>query len=174
MVAGHSLGGIAILGVLDHGLADAVDAVVLVSTVHKRIEPGGLLKAAAVAFLQLASHRTHGIVMMRPGFGRNPHFDDLDELRRNWAEFDGDTLADAAQGLAGFDYTDSLRSCALPTRVICGDADRVTPVKFSREIADLTPDAQLEVLSGVGHMATWEAPSTVVRHICESVYAVVI
>jgi 3-oxoadipate enol-lactonase len=47
----------------------------------------------------------------------------------------------------------------LPTLVIHGDEDAMLPVQNGKLIASLIPDAELDVLEGVGHMFWWERPS---------------
>jgi pimeloyl-ACP methyl ester carboxylesterase len=63
------------------------------------------------------------------------------------------------QAIAGHDTSARLPSLALPTLVIHGDEDQMLPVENGRLIASLIPDAQLEVLHGVGHMFWWEQPA---------------
>lgn len=48
-----------------------------------------------------------------------------------------------------------------PTLVLCGDADAVTSVDASREIAQLVPGAELELIERCGHMLTMERPREV-------------
>ena len=40
--------------------------------------------------------------------------------------------------------------------ILCGDADRMTPVKYSQFLAAEMPDARLIILPGAGHMAMLE------------------
>jgi pimeloyl-ACP methyl ester carboxylesterase len=57
---------------------------------------------------------------------------------------------------------DSLATCAtidVPTLVIVGDEDTITPPKEARQIADAIRGSRLEVLQGAGHMANVERPS---------------
>jgi 3-oxoadipate enol-lactonase len=63
------------------------------------------------------------------------------------------------QAIAGHDTSARLPSLALPTLVIHGDEDIMLPVQNGRQIASLIPDAQLEILHGVGHMFWWEQPA---------------
>lgn len=48
-----------------------------------------------------------------------------------------------------------------PVLVLCGDCDQLTPAECSREIADLLPQARLEMLEQCGHMLTMEQPERV-------------
>lgn len=49
---------------------------------------------------------------------------------------------------------DSLRRVALPCLVIHGTDDTLIPPEEGREIASLIPDAELEVIEGMGHVIT--------------------
>ena len=46
----------------------------------------------------------------------------------------------------------------MPTLVIVGDQDRVTPPDLSNELADMIPDARLNVIRGAGHLSNLERP----------------
>lgn len=47
-----------------------------------------------------------------------------------------------------------------PTLVICGDADRMTPLSGARRLASLLPDGQLAVMPDAGHMAITESSTS--------------
>ncbi|MGN6300531.1 MAG: alpha/beta fold hydrolase [Angustibacter sp.] len=55
----------------------------------------------------------------------------------------------------------------VPTHVLVGELDRLTPVSHARRLAELVPHAQLEVLPGAGHMLGYEAAEVVARHLVE-------
>ena len=59
------------------------------------------------------------------------------------------------------DQKDTLSSFNAPLLVSCGTSDVLTPPKFSIEMANLAPDAKLELLGGVGHLSSLEAPEAV-------------
>jgi len=56
---------------------------------------------------------------------------------------------------------DEIGAITAPTLVIVGDADVATPVAKAKTIAAAIPDARFEVLPGVGHVSTLEAPAAV-------------
>ena len=47
----------------------------------------------------------------------------------------------------------------VPTLVLCGAEDRVTPPALSRELAHLIPGAQYEPIEGAGHLTNLERPA---------------
>lgn len=50
---------------------------------------------------------------------------------------------------------------SVPTLLIAGDRDDVTPLKKQRELVRLFPDAKLEIIKGVGHLTHYETPLVV-------------
>ncbi len=53
----------------------------------------------------------------------------------------------------------------VPTLVLVGDRDQLTPPRRSRDIAAALPDAELVVLGGAGHMVILERPGLVNLHL---------
>jgi len=69
-------------------------------------------------------------------------------------------LCDALAGLAArADSGPELRRIAVPTLVVCGEEDEVTPPEESRRMADAIPGARLELIPGAGHLASLEQPA---------------
>lgn len=73
----------------------------------------------------------------------------------------GVALALDAATLKRTDIRPLLKNITAPTLVICGDADRATPIELSQEMASAIAGSRLEVLAGVGHHAPLEAPAAV-------------
>ena len=59
------------------------------------------------------------------------------------------------------DRRGDLPHLAMPSLVLCGTQDSLTPPEQSREMADLLPDCELRLLDGVGHLSSMEAPQAV-------------
>jgi pimeloyl-ACP methyl ester carboxylesterase len=60
-----------------------------------------------------------------------------------------------------FDFRSQLPQITLPTLVISGTADQMTPLKFGRYLAENLPQARLVTISGAGHMTAQEQPAAV-------------
>jgi pimeloyl-ACP methyl ester carboxylesterase len=77
------------------------------------------------------------------------------------------TEARAAFGttLSTFDLAHGLSALSVPTVVIAGQHDRLTPPVHARAIAAAVPGVQLVELPGIGHTAPLEAPVEVSDHL---------
>jgi pimeloyl-ACP methyl ester carboxylesterase len=57
------------------------------------------------------------------------------------------------------DSTPTLSTITVPTMIIVGDEDAITPVKDSRALHAGIAGSRLEVLSGAGHLVNVERPA---------------
>jgi len=56
------------------------------------------------------------------------------------------------------DQQATLRKCKVPTLIMCGEYDKLTPVRRHEFMADLVPAAQLKIIEDAGHIPTLEQP----------------
>ena len=59
------------------------------------------------------------------------------------------------------DYSDILPSIKVPTLVLVGEADQITPPEHSREMAAAIANSTMVTIASCGHLATLEAPEAV-------------
>lgn len=59
------------------------------------------------------------------------------------------------------DHRDHLPGLQLPIELLCGSADKVTPLHLSQEIAERAPRAVLSSVDGAGHLLPFEHPHAV-------------
>jgi pimeloyl-ACP methyl ester carboxylesterase len=166
ILVGHSMGGVAVQAcalAYPELLRDRVAGIVLLSTLAKtnvstsrRLR--GLAERVAGSFdlRQLVSRPGIGTVFARVGFGRQPLASQVELNRQMLASCDTATAQAATVALLGLDLTAELPRLDVPTLVIGGTADVITPPVESRRIAGLIPGARLELLSGAGHMIMLE------------------
>jgi len=62
---------------------------------------------------------------------------------------------------SSFDALDRIGAVKVPTLVLVGDQDILTPPWFARELAAAIPGAKLQILEGGGHGFFWEIPEKV-------------
>jgi len=66
-----------------------------------------------------------------------------------------------------FDVMDRLREINVPTLVICGTEDQLTPLKYSRFLAESIPGARMVTVESAGHMVMLEQPGEVAQAVKE-------
>lgn len=77
-----------------------------------------------------------------------------DAMRRNGQE----TLYRDFLSCSTFDVMSRLSEISVPTLVLCGREDKLTPVKYSEYLQQSIPNAQLKVIERAGHMVMLEQP----------------
>ena len=87
----------------------------------------------------------------------SPHWDELLKLVR------GQTAEAVAQGSIAMaqraDSRPDLPTIDVPTAVVVGEEDAITPLEMARTMSDAIPGATLSVVPGAGHLSNLEAPS---------------
>jgi pimeloyl-ACP methyl ester carboxylesterase len=97
-----------------------------------------------------------GFLAARLGFGRDPHPSHVELVRRMLLECTPSTRLDAPRALVGLDLLADLPKITIPTLVIGGTADIVTPPSYAQQIARAIPNARLELMEDGGHMLMLE------------------
>jgi pimeloyl-ACP methyl ester carboxylesterase len=60
-----------------------------------------------------------------------------------------------------FDVMDKISVIHIPTLVVCGEEDQLSPVRYSQFMADKIPGALLKIIPDAGHMVMLEQPTGV-------------
>jgi pimeloyl-ACP methyl ester carboxylesterase len=179
VLVGHSMGGVAVQQFVTSfpDLArERVAGIVLLSTLARaplarntaRIEgPLERVVAGLPDSTRLWNARNLGFVLARVGFGKQPRPSHVELVRRMMADCADETRRLAPYALVGLDLTEAITHIDLPTLVIGGTADLLTPPAEARRIARLIPNARLELLDGGGHMLMLERTDDVNRLIAD-------
>lgn len=69
-----------------------------------------------------------------------------------------------------FDVRTQLAAIGCPTLVVCGDEDRMVPLRFSQSLARSIAGAQLVTVRGAGHMVMLEQPAPVNQAIAAFIF----
>ncbi len=185
VLAGHSMGGMAVMAMADHHpdlVADRVAGVALLATsscdmaamtlglpgplapAARWLERNGMAALAAVGAGRIPCSPLMGPLTRWLGFGRDPRPADVAAVA---------ALAAGCRigGVAGLRRAIDAHDCRLalvtfdgiPTVVAVGDEDRVTPVRHAAVIAQWLPGARLVVHPGAGHMLPVERATEVAR-----------
>lgn len=82
-----------------------------------------------------------------------------DEVIETMARIDPQAYRQGAQAVWLADQRQRAAAVAVPSLVLCGSEDRITPPALSEELAALIPGARLERIEGAGHLANAEQPA---------------
>lgn len=85
----------------------------------------------------------------------------LEEYARRLRETPREVLYGDFVACDRFDRLADLPEITVPAVVICGEADRMTPLRYSQTLAGQLPHAQLAVITAAGHMVMLERPAEV-------------
>ena len=184
VLVGHSMGGVAVQSFVTRFpevAADRVAGIVLLSTLA--YTPFGSRSTRTKARLeQLTKHSPDaqwlwdspnlGFLAARVGFGEHPRPSHVELVRKMMGECPSETRRDAPRVLIGLDLTGDLPHIRIPTLVVGGTADVLTPPFEARRRAGLIPGARLELMHGGGHMLMLERTEELDRLIVDFARAV--
>ena len=81
------------------------------------------------------------------------------EVVETMAAIEPEAYRIGAQAVWLADQRDEARAIRVPTLVLCGAEDRITPPALSEQLAALIPGARLELVHAAGHLANAEQPA---------------
>ena len=84
------------------------------------------------------------------------------KIRRNvvatMSKIDSAAYRIGAEAVWLADQADRARAIDVPTLVVCGTKDTITPPQLSAELRDLIPGSELVLITGAGHLSNLEKP----------------
>jgi pimeloyl-ACP methyl ester carboxylesterase len=158
VLAGHSMGGaIALEFALSY--PERLAGLILVGTgaklrVAQEILTGILADYAGTT--ELLAQRAHGEHV-------NPHL--LRLYVRRLREVNPQIIHDDFAACDNFDRRAEVSRITLPTLILCGDSDRMTPVKYSQFLHEQIAGSELIVVPVAGHMVMLEQPAAVAESV---------
>lgn len=193
VVVGHSMGGMALLEfarLRPEAIGPRVAGLVLANTTSADVM-GGMLPGAArrveaaLQALQEAAMRAlagklerfdglrqgwHGsqlgyVAVRFMGFGPNPSPSQVEFVERLLASTSSHVWLNLTPHLLTLDVDAVLPAIDVPTLVVAGTHDRLTPPGAAQRMADAIPGADLAVLRGAGHLSMLERPFGFTQHL---------
>ena len=82
-----------------------------------------------------------------------------DEVIETMAAIDPAAFRIGAEAVWLADQRDRARAISVPTLILVGDLDPVTPPALSQELASLIPGSRLEIIDGASHLANRDRPA---------------
>ncbi len=182
ILVGHSMGGMVAMeyavNLASDGSGERVSALALTSTAADQLIgiPGSermneSLVMGADSLLNIASRQKDHFIpkgdlsywTTRMAFGRSPDpaqvcltEDMIRSIPPAW-------VTEILSSLARFNIASQLNTVRMPTSVLVGSSDILTPPWHARRIASRIPNAELYVIPGCGHMSMLERPADLAK-----------
>jgi non-heme chloroperoxidase len=170
VIAGHSLGGMTAQSfAIRHPdvVRERVRGLVLVGTAPAAVVWAPLARVTRRVLkspmLETRMRARGGAPFVRGVFGARPNRAAVLATRDAFVNTAPDVRVGVLDSLLNFDLRPRLHTITVPTVVVVGSRDTLTPPRWSREIARLVPHARLVTLKRAGHMLPYEVPDVLVR-----------
>ena len=166
IVVGHSLGG-AVAIALTAGRPDMVIGLVLLSSCAKLPQVDGpwarLLPYLPGPLRKLLFFSMAQKLLFAPGVPRGAVSLGLHELQSCRPE----TILSDLHAAKTMDLSQAATQLDVPTLVMCGSRDKLTPPALSERLRALIPRSRLSLVEGAGHMLLLEVPTRVNQEILD-------
>ncbi len=152
VLVGHSMGGAVVLSYyLKH--PEKVDALVLIGT-------GARLRVMPAIFTSIQSaYKEYVEYSGRLVFHKNTlktKKDLVEELKANMRQIAPHIAYCDYKICDEFDIMDHLGEISVPTLILVGDSDKLTPIKYSKYMKDHIENSELHIIENAGHMVMLE------------------
>jgi pimeloyl-ACP methyl ester carboxylesterase len=181
VLVGHSMGGM-IIGELCAHHHDVVDervaGLVLMNTVVSHVVPDRAVPvarsvrrradarvAAGRRLPRLVGDNDRSLIATRVAFGSHPSGAAVEQVRSLGEQVDLRYYIPLWADLLDYDGEAALESVDLPTVVLVGSRDLLTPPSMARRIVRHLKDGELQVIEGAGHQLMQERPRQVAEQI---------
>lgn len=163
VVAGYSMGGYVALQMLAMATRPVHGLGLLATSARADTPEGAALRERAVAAIERDFERYVGTLsslLLTPAALQDRAL--LAAVRADMQAVGAATAVRQQRAAAArADRRDFVRGLALPVHVLGAADDKVTPPALSRELAELVPGAELELVEGCGHLLPFEQPARV-------------
>ncbi len=156
VLVGHSMGGAVGLELATNP-PKMMKGTVLVAT-------GAKLGVAPAVFRMLKENReTFFQTIDKTAFGADCPREIRERLTQPMRECPPSVILKDLKACDRFDIRDRLKEILLPTLIVCGKEDLLTPLKYSEYLKENITDSRLKVISQAGHMVMAERPELLNR-----------
>jgi 3-oxoadipate enol-lactonase len=153
-ICGLSLGGVIAIALYD-AAPDACASLILADTFAVHPEGKAIYERSVAGSndLRAMAGARIDVLLAQPA---DPEF--RSETIETMAAIDSAAYRIGARAVWLADQRERASLIAVPTLVLVGSQDLVTPYDLSAELSDLVPDARLQVIEGAGHLSNAERP----------------
>lgn len=156
-VCGLSLGGV--VAITMHARASVRCASLILADTFAEHPDGGAIYQRACDASRIMSMRAFAEARVDILLGGDATPDLRAEVVDTMAGIDPQAYRVGAHTVWLANQRNEARNIRVPTLILCGAEDRITPPALSEELAALIPSARLELIKAAGHLANAEQPA---------------
>ena len=153
-ICGLSLGGVVAVA-MHHAWPKRIASLVLADTFAQNPDGQGIYERSIAASNDLRALAEARVDLLL-GQPANPAV--RSEVVDTMARIDPAAYRIGVEAVWLANQRDRARRIAVPTLILCGTEDKVTPPSLSNELLQLIPGAQYETIAGAGHLSNLERP----------------
>lgn len=163
MLAGYSMGGYVALQMLASAPRPVRGLALIASSSRADTDEAAALRQRAVAAIERDFERyLYSLLGFMLSAGSQADADFVAEVRADMRAVGAEAAVRQQRAAATrADQRALLGGLGLPIELLCGSADKVTPLHLSQEIAALAPQARLDIVDAAGHLLPFEHPGAV-------------
>lgn len=162
-IVGHSMGGaIALLNAIEH--RDNLKGAVLVATGAKL----GVLPSIREG-LRTRFDETIKSVLAPRQFASNTNLEIIRFVTNEMMKCKGQIASSDYEACNGFDVRQKLATISVPTLIMVGEEDKLTPVPWSTYMKENIPKSKIIIMKESSHLPMLEKPADFNRHLSEFV-----
>lgn len=150
-MVGHSMGG-AIVQKFALDCPEYLKAAVLVCT-------GAKLRVTSLIFEAIRKDYAQAVeLIMKLAFSSKATSEIREKAAEEMRNISPEVTYGDFEACDKFNIMDRLKEIKVPTLIICGSEDQLTPVKYSEYLKNNIPNSKLEIIADAGHMVMLEKP----------------
>ena len=151
-ICGLSLGGVVAIA-MHHADASRCASLILADTFAVHPEGRAIYERSMTASenLRAMAESRVDVLLAQPASPRARR-----EVVETMARIDPAAYCIGAEAVWLADQRDRAQRIDVPTLILCGDQDLVTPPELSNALLDLIPEARLQLIAGAGHISNLE------------------
>lgn len=168
ILAGHSMGGIALQGFLSKK-PKKIKSAVLISTMAKPAKEFKKVMQTGAELMKLPildsliEKNVLGPAVLRVAFGKKPSGVDLALMKQTFTSSDPLTRGDLLKVFAELNLKADITKIDVPTFVLVGKKDKLTPPALAHGISKSVKNSTLVEVEKAGHMLPLEVPELVLE-----------
>ena len=165
VIAGLSMGGYVAIEMVTHPVRAVQGLALLGTSARPESDEGRITREKTIAAFERDFNKTTaGVAQFAVSPARHADAVFMDKVLGVLREIGAEAAIRQTRAImARGDHREALAGLTIPTLVLCGKDDKLTPPALSTELAELIPGARPEWLEHTGHLTPLEQPERVAQ-----------